>query len=268
MAQIAEDTGGSPYFDTNDLATAVQQAIESGSNYYTLGHEPMEHTDGGEYRQIHITLNADLKTAGYSLSYRHGYFIDSEGDGDSRADSPARPAEDARAKYVALAMTHGAPCPQDILFKVRILPMAEGTEQEIAPNNIHCQKCALKPPFRRYAIDLVAVPDAFELSLGHDQVRSGRIEFSVLLYDSSGDLMNAVEKSVQLSLTPSQYRWFLSGVHAHFEISVPAKTSETFLRVGVHDVPSNRMGVVEVPVSSLSRLQPLRAKSSSLGNRE
>lgn len=76
MNQLAEDTGGKAFSNTNDLVTAVQDAIDAGSNYYTLTYQPPNRNLHGGYRAIHIALNGQLKAAGYSLAYRHGYFVD------------------------------------------------------------------------------------------------------------------------------------------------------------------------------------------------
>jgi VWFA-related protein len=262
MNQLAEDTGGKASFNTNDLATAVQNAIESGSNYYTLTYEPPAHDTHGGYRAIHLALNGRLQAAGYTLAYRHGYFVDDPAHLSkdliaSRARIDDAPSPGAMSRYVQLAMAHGAPTPEDILFKVRVLPIDVRPEEQLAPNNLPNSVKPLKPPFRRFAIDIAAVPDAFQLTRTDDGRRIGAMEFSVLLYNSDGMLMNATGRTVPLSLTPEAYRQFLSGVNSHFEISVPVKALDSFLRIGVHDVPSNRMGVVEIPVVSVAHLTPL-----------
>jgi hypothetical protein len=51
-------------------------------------------------------------------------------------------------------------------------------------------------------------------------------------------------------------------VNAYFEISVPVKGSDSFLRIGIRDVSSNRFGVVEMPVSSVAHLALLPADSA------
>jgi hypothetical protein len=156
-------------------------------------------------------------------------------------------------------MSHGAPTPEDILFKVRVLPIGSTPEQELARNNLRNSALPLKPPFRRFAVDMAAVPDAFQLTLDKDGNRTGAIEFSVILYDNDGTVLNATGKTVQFNLNQEGYRRFLSGGNGHFEISVPVKASADFLRIGIHDIPSNRMGVVEFPVASVERLKPLPA---------
>jgi len=264
MSQLAEDTGGKAFYNTNDLSTAVRNAIEAGSNYYTLSYQPSNRVRDGRYREIHVVLNGNLRAAGYYLAYRHGYFIDDHSSPSKNSTAGAPGIDDvlpldSRVKYVRLAMSHGAPTPEEILFKVRVLPIGSAPEQELARNNLRNSARPLKPPFRRFAVDLAAIPDAFQLTLDKDGNLTGAIEFSVILYDNDGTALNATGKTVQLNFNQEGYHRFLSGVNGHFEISVPVKASADFLRIGIYDIPSNRMGVVEVPVASVERLKPLPA---------
>jgi hypothetical protein len=264
MNQLAEDTGGAAFYNTNDLASAVQSAIESGSNYYTLMYTPTNRNGNGAYRDIRVALNGNLAAAGYSLTYRHGYYTDNLQHLSKEATAAATAGSIASTSggetYARAAMAHGAPTPQDILFKTRIQPVGTTPELALAPANEADPAHPIKPPYRRFAVDLAAVGNDFQLTLNKDDGRrAGAIEFSVLLYDNDGSLLNATGKTVQLNLTPDAYKRFLSGVTAHLEISVPVKGGNDFLRIGVHDIPSNHFGVVEVPIASVARLAPLPA---------
>jgi VWFA-related protein len=264
MSQLAEVTGGTAFYNTNDLATAVESAIESGSNYYTLMYSPANKNNNGSYREIRVALNGNLQAAGYRLTYRHGYYTDDQNhlfkDSTTVTTTTGSIASaDTANLYAHAAMAHGAPAPEDILFKARVLPIDTAMEQTLAPANDADSLHTVKPPFRRFAVDLAAVADGFQLNINNDGHRTGAIEFNVLLYDNDGHLLNATGKTVQLNLTPETYKRFASGVNAHFEISVPVKGGENFLRIGIRDVPSNRFGVVEIPIASVARLAPLPA---------
>ncbi len=266
MSQLAEETGGKAFFETNDLATSVQSAIVSGSNYYTLMYSPKDHDWNGEYRAIRVALNGNLQAAGYQLTYRQGYYADDPNHSSKNAAMALMTAAGIASAnngdtYARAAMAHGAPTPEDILFKARVLPLGAAAEKVLAPTNTVDQLHPIKPPFRRFAVEVAAVPDAFQLTLNPDGRRTGAIEFSALLYDNDGLLLNATGKTVHLNLTADNYKQFLTGVKAHLEISVPVKGGDDFIRIGIHDIPSNRFGVVEIPISSVARLKPLPASS-------
>jgi VWFA-related protein len=269
MNQLAEDTGGAAFYDTNDLAGAAQQAIESGSNYYTLTYAPANRTWKEEYREIRVTLNGSLQAAGYRLAYRHGYY----------ADDPNRPLKSSTPvaaiagstvainsgdTYWRTGMVHGAPTPQEILFKVRVLPAGAQPEQALAPDNQVDPSHPIKPPFRRFSIDVAAVGSDFHFTPGSDDRHTGAMEFGVFLYDDNGQLLNTTGKTAELNLTPEAYKRFLSGVTAHFEISIPAKGGPHFLRIGVRDISANRFGAVELPVASVTNLRPADANPDSI----
>jgi VWFA-related protein len=268
MNQLAEDTGGAAFYNTNDLASAVQSAIESGSNYYTLMYTPTNRNGNGAYRDVRVALNGNLAAAGYSLNYRHGYYTDDLQHPRKEVAMAATTASNIASTsngdiYARAAMAHGAPTPQDILFKARVQPIGTTSEPALAPANDADPTHPIKPPFRRFAVDLAAVGSDFQLTLNQDDGRrTGIIEFSVLLYDNDGTLLNATGKKVQLNLTPDAYKHFLSSVDAHIEISVPVKGGNDFLRIGVHDISANRFGVVEVPITSVARLTPLPAQAA------
>jgi VWFA-related protein len=68
--QLAQQTGGHAYAETNGFADAVREVATNDSSYYTLTYPPLTGTTAGPFRRIEIRLDP----AGYTLSYRRGYF--------------------------------------------------------------------------------------------------------------------------------------------------------------------------------------------------
>lgn len=278
MALLAEQTGGTAFYDTNDLTAAVESAIDSGANYYTVAYSPARNAKKG-YRSIHVKLNGSLESAGYKLNYRRGYESAASPDatGSAATGTGAAAKTDAGASanggaaYARRAMEHGAPEPQEIVFKARVLPVGTDAEPTLAADNAVDPAHPMKPPFRRFAVDIAVVGGAFHLAPQADGHRTGAISFRVMLYDHEGKLLNLVSKNVQLNLTEEQYKQLLSGVHAHFEISAPVdgpgKLSGDSLRIGVCDLATNRVGAVEIPLASVAQLTPLPAAQPVLHTR-
>ena len=124
-------------------------------------------------------------------------------------------------------MAHGAPPPQDIIFKVRVLPATTETEAALAPGNQPDPAKPIKGPYRRYVIDYAALSNAFQLTLQPNGNRTGSVEFSTFLYDSNGKLLNATGETINLNLDPATYKRVANGIGAHLEISAPAKATTT-----------------------------------------
>ncbi|MFC6647358.1 VWA domain-containing protein [Granulicella cerasi] len=268
MNQLADDTGGRAFYNTNDLTSAVSKAIDSGSNYYTLAYSPSNKKWDGSYRNIRVELAPALAGSGYQLSYRHGYYAF-----DPNAPTPKKRPEATpntpvttedkltsatqAAAYERTAMAHGAPTPQDILFKVRVLPASTSTSDKFAPNNAPDPIHPIKPPFRDFLVDYAIPGSAFSLTKSPQGRFQGGIAFSVFLYDRDGRLLNTSGETIHLNLTPENYEAFRKVVRGRFAISVPAKGGgEMFLRIGVEDVSAARFGVVEIPVASVAKLAP------------
>ncbi len=70
MNMLAERTGGKAFYDTNGLKDALQQAINNGSNYYTLAYAPTDRKWDGRYRSVRVKL----EQSDVDLFYRQGYF--------------------------------------------------------------------------------------------------------------------------------------------------------------------------------------------------
>jgi VWFA-related protein len=52
MEALAQETGGKPFYNTNDLSVAVKEAINIGSHYYTLTYTPTNIKLDGKFRRI------------------------------------------------------------------------------------------------------------------------------------------------------------------------------------------------------------------------
>jgi hypothetical protein len=111
-------------------------------------------------------------------------------------------------------------------------------------------------PYRRFDVDYISVPQEFHLVQQPNGRFADSIEFLTLVYDVDGRLLNGIDKTVVLNLTPDSYKQFQKGpLQFHLEVSAPTR-QESFLRVGIHEGNTNRFGVVEVPADAVSRLPP------------
>jgi VWFA-related protein len=262
MQQLADATGGRAFYNTNGLSEAVSQAIDSGANYYTLTYTPNERHAEGSYHALRVTLTGAAATRDLQLRYRQGYYTDSKkiaaalADIATAAPSKMTDAEHRASAYKHAALAHGGPTPQDILFKVRVLPATTATETTLAPGNSADPSGGLTLPYQRLSIDFATLPNQFTLTPQPDGKHSGAIEFVANVYNAKGRLLNVVDRTVTLNLSPENYQRYLkSAIQMHFELDTPAK-QESYLRLAIRDVATNRFGVVELPASTVSHLPP------------
>ena len=251
MLAIAEQTGGKAYFNTNALTEAVASAVNSGGNYYTLAYSPANREWKGEFRKIEVKLAQQ----GYTLSYRRGYWADtSDALATHKMEAPATPGAAAPAgAYDAMrsAMLWGGPDPTEILFRASIASASSATEPAIADGNRAGPKA--HGPYKRYTVTFAADPKDIMFLVGKDGNPHLSVEFVTFVYDADGGLINSKGDKLTADISPERYNAMRhGGVQFKQEISVPAK-GEYFLRVGIHDVSTDHVGALQIPVDAVKK---------------
>ncbi|MGO9323338.1 MAG: VWA domain-containing protein [Terracidiphilus sp.] len=238
MQQVADDTGGKAYVETNDLDKAVASAIENGSSYYTLAYMPKNAVLDGRYRAIKVTLDDDHNL---KLAYRRGYYAD--------APEGSSPSGGGPNSTFAAAPDHDAPAATEILLKARVLPGADPAFQGvILPAGSAGDKTAsFHGPAHRYIVDLTI--DAHSLALDNlpDGSRKAAIELAMIAYDGLGHPLNDYTHAFQVGLNAAQFERILSsGISVRLPFDLPS--GQVDLRIGVRDLNADRAGSLEVPL--------------------
>jgi VWFA-related protein len=70
LVTLAGDTGGRAFLDSNDFGQIFKGVQDDTSTYYILGYHSSNPARDGKYRHIIVKL----KTPGYKLDYRRGYY--------------------------------------------------------------------------------------------------------------------------------------------------------------------------------------------------
>jgi VWFA-related protein len=236
MQQIAEETGGIAFLNRNDLQNAVDQAIQNGASYYTLAYIPETKPGDDRFHKLQVSIP---EAPSYHLAYRRGYV----------AASAKKEAPNTGTLSLSAAMLRGAPSSSEIVFKVRVLPASDplfkalpvlsGTAGDLSPK--------VKRPLQRYCLDYAADLHAAALSETTDGVHHASIEFVAVAYDRDGSRLNAVDKAYAVNLAGDKYTQVMQkGLQIHQEIDLPS--GEVYLRTAVHDLNSDRIGAIEVPL--------------------
>jgi len=234
MEQLATDTGGKAYYNTNDLNGAIKHAVADGSHFYTIAYTPTNSRMDGKFRKIEVRL----ATGRYTLAYRHGYNAD-----DTRS-SEAKKQDDPLHPLLA----RGMPAATELTYYVRVIPVSP----QPAPNAARAgQNSKLTGPLTRYKADFrISTADvAFRPSGGGN--RSGNIHAGMIAYDRDGNSVNWVGVVQNMDVNAAQFDAIQkNGVPVHMEIDLP--DTDLYLETGVYDWNTGKAGTMEIPLHPAS----------------
>jgi len=244
MDEIAADTGGQAFYDTNGLSDALNRIGDIGSYFYTMSYTPTNTAANGNFRKIRVT-----QTSGkYKLAYRRGYFALDE----SALRRQGSKAEDALQHL----MGPGIPDSTEILLAVRV--QTEVIPVGATPVGDNKKLDGLKCQCTRYSVAYVVAADKLDLEPSSDGSRHGRIEAAIVVYDRDGQPLNWSLRQIDLDVDAAHYPAVEeSGVHFSLEIDGPKEGF--YLRSGVYDRGSNHAGTLEIPISSIVHDTPVTA---------
>ena len=262
MEAVAEATGGAAYYNTNSLKDAVARAVAHGASYYNVSYVPPSPEYDGRYHAIDVVVDRP----GVHLSYRKGYNAD---DILHNAITPAltlaTSAPEPYGNNMQASMARGVPTSTQLLFDVRVAPSMEASKQDDPSIQGAMDEKLKGKTLVRYELVYLLPSPAKQISFSETPggTRRCSLEFDVAAYDVYGKLITSLSQTVNPpALTPAQYVEFDKKPLQFLQrIDLPA--GEIFLRVGILDRVSDRVGTLEIPLNVSSK--PLSAASTSGG---
>jgi len=242
---VAEATGGVAYSQTNDMATAVDKALLNGSNYYSISYIPPSTKYDGAYHKIDVRVDRP----GVSVTFRKGYYADDT----SKMKMPpgltltATPPQ-ATGGNMKAPMSRGLPTSSGILFDVEVLPST--TPRKPGAPLLGTLNPALQGRrLTRYGLQYAVPSQQIVFKDGGRQSHNGNLDFDVAVYDSNDKLITGLSQVVKVNLSDEKYKQMLANqepIKLYQQIDLPP--GALFLRVGVLDHNSDKVGTLELPL--------------------
>ncbi len=213
MNNLAQRTGGTAYYNTNDIGGSISKAMDDARVSYMISYYP-EHDDWhGKFHRLKVTVNRP----GVSLHYRSGYF--------------AQPPD-----YVENLKT-------DQVWRTALSSPLDATGVGVS---VHVEP---KEALEARTMVMEVVVNESDVSFGHDGDRTtGRLEVVIAQYDKEGNAVASETSEVRMDLTRDTYtKARKEGLHFGRILPISAKAAE--VRVFVRDTKSNAIGSVSIPVN-------------------
>jgi len=218
MLEMAADTGGIAFVNTNDLAGAVRTVVDERSTTYILGFYIPAGSVDSKFHELKVQVNG----ADVHLRYPRGYFAlpnqttkQNEAVGQQKLLMAA-----IRSPFDALAV------PLDVKLERAGQPVAD-------------------------SLKLEATVGVQGLSLPQDgSVRHGTIDVYTIEQDAAGNVLKNTTNQLDLSLTNQQFDDYAKTGLQFSEVIAPQPKTTT-LRVLVRDATTSRMGSVIIPLAKV-----------------
>jgi hypothetical protein len=242
MRTLAHDTGGKAFVNSNGFSQIISEVVKASSDFYTVSYTPENRVMDGSFRRVEVNVAGGK----YTLSYRRGYYADD-------MDLPGAP----RPTATTVAATtdplrpfeeFGMPQTEQILYKALIKPVVARDDSAPAPQN--AAPGQLDQYSARYSVDFAVDLKDLRLKLDPDGLHTGTLNLCLIVYDRYGHVISRKDHLVALNIKPNVYEIFkTTGVQLHDSIEVPK--GQFWLRTGVYDQASRKVGTMEVPLSSV-----------------
>jgi len=240
MTTMAELTGGRAFFNSNDIAGSINEALNDGSNYYSLSYVPLNRKWDGKFRKLSVRL----KRRHLRLYYRQGYYAE-----DPNKPRKGYPSPDPS---MGVAMERGMPEASQIKFEfklnpesaVRIIPASTPALRN-RDSGVHSPQ--LTGAVRRYSLTYSIVPADLSFSPDGGGLLRTELSFSAIAYDAQGKMLNSNVGGFNSPISLKAYEAVAhDALRIHTTMNLPL--GRVYLRVGVHDRRTDKVGTMEIPV--------------------
>lgn len=241
MEELADNTGGQFFINTNGFNEVLDRVLKTGTYYYTLTYSPTNRKMDGQLRHIQIKV-LDGK---YHLAYRRGYYATN--DFMRPVLKPATNGDPLRP-----LMDLGTPDATGILYSMKVVPatVQPRTLDSEAAGRRAGDNVKLNGAVTRYTVTFAIPPEHLALNTSADGVHHGSVEVTLLAYDREGVPKNWMVRMVEVRVPPERYALAeANGVGFSLDMDVPP--SGLYLRSGLFDRESNKAGTMEIPLAAV-----------------
>ncbi|HEY4379999.1 MAG TPA: VWA domain-containing protein [Acidobacteriaceae bacterium] len=249
---VAEGLGGIAYYNNNDLGSVIARAIDNGSHFYTLSYRPPSRKDDGHFHSIKVEVNRP----GLRLVYRKGY----------NAEDPRLHLPTSGPPLLNAALQAKVPSATQLYFNVAVQPQpASATQNPDAAGPDPTRPAQLRPAgspvlgalARKYRkarltrFDLVYAlqPAQIAFADGPNGTHSGALEFQAAAYSSNRKLVTTLKQATTLPLSADTDPQSDDTPIFEFAQHLDLPPGRIYLRVGILDRLSNKVGTLEIPLT-------------------
>jgi hypothetical protein len=184
-----------------------------------------------------------IEGGNYDLAYRPGFYA-----GDPEKAKGHSGSALGVASMKGSASIHGAPAATQIVFQLRVAPVGDAAPRKAVETPDQNEAAATKGPTRRYAIEFRVHAQDVTFVRTADGGGSAQLEYTVTSFDAEGKEIDVADSGFRMSLKPAQFEMAMKG-GLPLSTGMDLPLGRIFLRMAIHDLLSDRIGSLEVPIT-------------------
>ncbi|HSB08184.1 MAG TPA: VWA domain-containing protein [Blastocatellia bacterium] len=236
---IGKDTGGDAFFNNNDMAFVMKQALDSNSVYYALGYYPSDQKNDNGYRRLTVRVKNHPE---YKVRTQKGY------------QPPDRKKEEEIARHT----------PQQKMLDAIAAPLPQ-TEIGVTASAYYLER-----DLDESQVSIEVFIDGTTLEYGkQDGHQAIDCDVTTVIFDQTGKSTRVITDKVQGSLTPERLEEGKKNGYRYVK-RLELKPGIYQARIGVRENGSERIGTantfVEVPNLDRAKLAVSSVVLTRLGN--
>jgi len=215
MHDMADDTGGRAFVNSNDLTDAIRQVIEDSAVVYTLGFYITNESIDGQFHKIKL----EVKRKGVILHYPQGYFA-----------------------------VQDVPVTKDKERSILLTALHSPIESSAIPVQVKIDR--VEKPFP-HCLSIFGSIDIHDVqALENGGVRKFALDVVTVEQDQSGKVLVQSGSRINHQISDKKYADYLrSGLPFHQYVQ--PKTDATTLRILVEDPSTAKVGSLVIPLSEI-----------------
>jgi len=224
----------------------VAQAVDKGDNFYAISFVP----PGKKFDNGHHKIKIESAQPGLHLVYRPTYdAIDPASIKPPPGLTLAAQMREGEAGDIRAAMSRSMPISTQLLFTLEVDPTTQPPKPTDPPIMGALDPKLKDKPLTRY--DFSYAFPARQIAFANTAEGAGRkfsLDFDIAAYDGQGRLLTSLSQTIQPVITAEQAQQLTNGPF-RFSQQLDLPAGPLFLRVGVHDANSNKIGTLEIPLT-------------------
>ena len=209
MLEVAEETGGRAFMNTNDIANSLTIGTEEAKAAYMMAYAPQSQKWDGKFRSLHVKVNDPA----LKVRHRPGYY----------AFDPAKVSSRQKEEHFKSAVADPLPA-TEVTFLAHALPAVNsklGLEFLVPSNQIVFERAA-------------------------EEKRHCEIDFVVTAVGADGKVLSMDSKTVTADFNPAVFS-SVESKGIPFRMQVDTKPGTESYRLLVRDKLSGRVGRIDIP---------------------